>query len=196
MTRVQNDKRQMLRPRAVLARLLLAVGVLLCAGCQAMGIEIGLRGDRVITVRVILSEAELNQSIAEAIEADPDTFLQSGTVDFAPGRITLNGVFNTGTGTADGTLVFGLSAPDGQLNIRVETVELTGYDAQSAEVLSLAIDIGRMIDNRVMSETAAVQAEATPVAEATPDVGNGSLINNLSITSEAIEFNIEIDVGP
>lgn len=148
--------------------LLMALLIALLAGCnrgEVTDIQRNPEGGADVTVR--LTEAEINEAIADALATAVNPLLRNPQVDLQAGQIVVNGEHDrpVGQGTVSGSVTITLTIQDGTLLAQITQANIEGWDASDERIARFNERLANNFSRRANRENSPITFKSVTVTD-------------------------------
>lgn len=146
--------------------LLVCVPMLALAACNRENVSVERNSEGGADVSVVLTEAEVNTVIAEALAAHDNPLLRNPQVNLQNDSIYVTGEHDRrdGNGTVSGNLRITVSVQDGAILAQVSEVSIEGVDVNDQRVAALNAQLQQGLLRRA-NRTASVTAQSVTITD-------------------------------
>jgi hypothetical protein len=146
----------------------LTLGIVLVVALAACNFGNNIRVDQGagggLDITLTLSEAEVNQLLANGLANNPDAQIEQANIDLQPGALVITGNIVGDDGTrSPGSLSLNVGLVNGQVSVVVTNVTFAGYNANSSEIARINEQIQAGLNARAQQDNSGSQVTAVNV---------------------------------
>lgn len=155
----------MMRVRYVTFMALLIVGLAACNRGTVEDVQRNPEGG--VDVTISLTEQEVNDAVAQALENSGNPLLRNPQVDLKPGQMIITGEHERrdGSGTVSGTVTVNISLEAGKIRVQVPQAQIKGFDLSDERIQQFNDRLATIFTNRLERDQGVITVTALNITE-------------------------------